>query len=73
MQVVPLSPSWQKMELKIISLLLIKSSPVDRYWGVRCLYNRIDLPDIKGSFTSGANTFLVAKFGTKDLTTFGSV
>ena len=58
---------------KIIPLPLIKSSPVDGFWRLRCLYYRIDQPDMIGSFASGANVSLVAKIGTKDLATSCSV
>ena len=40
---------------------------MDRFRGSRCLYNRIDLPDIMGSFASGATASQVAKNGTKYL------
>ena len=43
-----------------------KSSPVDRFWCLRCLNNRIKVPDIAGSFTSGATASQVAKKGTKN-------
>ena len=52
---------------QIILLPSIKSSPVDRFWNLRCLYNCIDQPGMIGSFASGANAFLVAKNGTKKL------
>ena len=58
-----------KIRTKQISpLLLIKSSRVDKFWCLRCLYNRIDQPNMIESFASGANAFLVAKIGAKDLT-----
>ena len=52
---------------KIIPPLLIKSSLVDRYQSLRCLKNRMDLTYIIGSFASGANAFLVAINGTKEI------
>ena len=52
---------------KIIPLLWIKSSPVYRFWCLRCLNDRIELPDMIGSFASGATASLVAKNGTKQL------
>jgi len=53
----------------IIPLLLIKSSPVDRFQNLRCLNDRIDLPYIVGSLASETTNSLVAKIGTKDLAT----
>ena len=61
------------MELKIIPLLWIKSSPVDRFWCLRWLSNYIDLPDMIRLFASGATNSLVAKIWTKDLATSCSV
>ena len=55
------------MEIKFFSLLLIKSSPVDRFWCFRCIDDYIDLPHMIGSLASGATNSLVAKIGTKDL------
>ena len=52
---------------KIIPLLWIKSSPVDRLWCLMCLNDRIDLPDMIGSFASGATASLVAQNGTKKM------
>ena len=52
---------------KIIPLLWIESSPVDRFWCLRCLNDRIEVPDMIGSFASGATASLVAKNGTKQL------
>ena len=46
---------------------------VDRFWFMMYLNDRIDLPDMIGSFASGSNTSIVAKIGTKDLATFCSV
>ena len=54
---------------KIIPLLSIKSSPVDRFQSLRCLNDRIDLPYMMGSLAGGATNSLVAKIGTKDLAT----
>ena len=51
---------------KIIPLLWLHSSPVDRFWCLRCLNDHIDLPDMIGSFASGATASLVAKNGTKN-------
>ena len=52
---------------KIIPQLSIKSSPVDRFQSLRCLNDRIDLPNMIGSFASGAIAFIVAKNQTKTL------
>ena len=51
---------------KIISLLSIKLSPVDRFQSLRCLNDHIDIPYIMGSLTSGATNSQVAKIRTKD-------
>ena len=51
----------------MIPLLLIKSSPVDGFLCLRCLNNRINLPDMIGLLASGAINCLVAKIGTKDI------
>ena len=64
---VPLTPWWPKLELKIWPLLSIKSSPVDRFQRLRCLNDHIDLPDMIGSFANGAIAFIVAKNQTKNL------
>merc|ERR1712002_1043720 len=45
----------------------IKSLPVDRFWCLRCLNDRIKVPDMIRSFASGATASLVAKNGTKKL------
>ena len=45
---------------KIIPLMYIKSSPVDRFWCFRCLNNYINLSDMIGLFLSGAK---LSKFG----------
>ena len=50
---------------KIIPLLSIKSTPVDRFQSLRCLNDRIDLPDMIGTLSSGATNSLVTKIGTK--------
>ena len=50
---------------KIIPLLFIKSSPVDRFQSLWCLNDRIDLPYMMGSLASGATNSLVAIHGTK--------
>ena len=41
-------PCWPKMELKKYSTTVNKSSLVDRFWCLRCINDRIDLPDMKG-------------------------
>ena len=43
----------------------IESEIKDRFWHSRCLNNCIDLAEMIGSLASGANTFLLAKNGTK--------
>ena len=58
---------------KEFPLLLIESSPVDRFWCLKCQNDPINLPDIIGSLVSGANNSLVAKISTKDLVTSCSV
>ena len=50
---------------KIIPLLWIKYSSVDGFWYLRCLNDRIEVPNMIGSFASGATASLVAKNGTK--------
>ena len=50
---------------KIIPLLSIKSSLVDRFKSLRCLKNRINLSYMMESLASGATNSLVAKIGTK--------
>ena len=52
---------------KNIPLLLIKSSPVDRFKSLRSLSNHINLLYMIGPFVSGANVSLVAKNGTKKI------
>ena len=42
---------------------------VDRSWSSRCLNDRIDLLDKIASFSSGTNTSMVVKNGTKKLFT----
>ena len=51
------------------TLLALPISPdiMDGFGCSRCLNDRIDLPNMKGIFTSGANAFLVAKNGTKKI------
>ena len=51
---------------KIIPLLQIRSSPVDRFWCLRYLNNYINLTDKIGSFAIGATASLVTKSGTKN-------
>ena len=46
---------------------MIKSSIVDGFWRLKCLYDPINQPDMIGLFASGANASLVAKIETKDL------
>ena len=46
---------------KIILLLEIKSSPVDRFWCLRYLNDHIVLPNMIGSFASGGTASIVAK------------
>ena len=58
---------------KIIPLLSIKSSPVDRFQSLRCLNYHIDLPYMMGLLAIGATNSLVAKIGTKDFATSCSV
>ena len=60
-----MNPWWSKIELKINPLLWIKSSPVDIYWCLRCLNDYNDVPNIIGSFASGAYASIVAKLKTK--------
>ena len=40
---------------------------MDIFWCLRCLNDRIEVPNMKGSFASAANASLVAKNGTKQL------
>ena len=40
---------------------------MDGFWRLRCLYDRIDQPNMIGLFASGANVSLVAKNGTKKI------
>ena len=74
LQVVSL-PAWWKKNLtkKIILLLSIKSSPVDRFKSLRCLNDRMDLPYMMRLLASGPNNTLVTIIGTKDLATSCSV
>ena len=58
---------------KIISLLLIKSSPVDRFQCLRHLKDPIDLPHMIESLASGATNCLMAKIEPKELATSCSV
>ena len=51
---------------KIISLMLIKSSPVDGFYCLRFLSKCINLPNMIGLLASGATNCLVAKIRTKD-------
>ena len=52
---------------------IVGSSPVGRFWCLRCLNDHIDLLNMIGSLTSGATNSLVAKIRTKDLVTSCSV
>ena len=54
---------------EMFPLLLVISSPVDRFQSLRYLNDRIDLPYMMGSLARGATNSLVAKIGTKDLAT----
>ena len=59
---------------KIIPLLLIKSSPVDRFQSLRCLNNHINLPYMMGSLTSdpimwGRSLWLLINFKHQNLST----
>ena len=42
------------------------SSPVDRFWCLRCLKDHIEVSDMIGLFASSATASLVAKNGTKE-------
>ena len=53
--------------MKIILLISIKSSPVDRFWCLRQLNNHINIPNRIESFASSATALMVAKNGTKNL------
>ena len=50
-----------------ILALPIESEIMDGFWCSRCLNDRIDLPDMIGSFASGATASMVAKSGTKKI------
>ena len=65
----PLTPWWPKLELKIWPHLAesIESQIMDGFWCSRCLNDHINLPDMIGSFASGAIAFIVAKNWTKTL------
>ena len=56
-----------------ILALPISSEIIDGFWHSRCLNDCIDLFYMIGSFASGANASLVAKIGTKDLSTSCSI
>ena len=58
---------------KIMPLLSIKASPVDRFQSLRCLNNCINLPYMIGSLASSATKSLVAQIRAKDFATFCSV
>ena len=57
---------WVKIENFLFALPL---SPeiIDGFWGSRCLNDRINLPDMIGTFASRTNVSLVAKNWTKKL------
>ena len=69
LQVVPLTPWWPKLELKIWPHLAesIESEIMDGFWCSRCLNDLIDLPNIIGSFASNATVSIVAKNWTKNI------
>ena len=46
---------------KYILLLSVKSSPVNRFWCLRCVRDSINLPDMKGLSPSGATNSLMDK------------
>ena len=61
-------PVGQKWNTKIITLLWIKSWPVDdRLWCLGCLNECIEVPNMIGSFESGATASIVAKNWTENL------
>ena len=39
---------------------------MDKFWCLRCLNDRIEVPDMIGLFASGATTFLVVKMEQKN-------
>ena len=45
----------------------IESEIMDGFWSSRCLNDHMDLPDMIGSFVSGATASLVAKNRTKNI------
>ena len=57
----------------IIPLLWIQSSPVDRFWYLRYIKDRIDLLDMMVLFARDATIPLVDKIGTKNLSISCSV
>ena len=57
---------WVKIE-NLLFALPISPEIMDGFWCSRCLNNRIDLPDMIGTFASGANASLVAKNLTKKI------
>ena len=50
--------NWTK---RIIEFLWKKSSPVDRFWCLRCLNDCLNLPDMIWTIASGANAYLAVK------------
>ena len=63
LQVAPLTPWWPKLELKIWPHLAesIESEIMDGFWCSRSLNDCIGLPNMIGSFASGATASIVAK------------
>ena len=57
-------PDGKNGTKKVIKLLQIKSSQVDRFWCLSCLNNRIEVSDMIRSFASGTTASLVAKNST---------
>ena len=57
---------WGKIE-NLLFALPISPEIMDRFWCSRYLNNRIDLPNMIGTFASGANASLVAKNWTKKI------
>ena len=64
-----LTPWWPKLEIKILPHLAqsIESEMIDGFLCSRCLNDHIDLPNMMGSFESGATASIVAKNLTKNL------
>ena len=66
---VPLTPWWPKLELKIWPHLAesIESEIIEGFSCSRCLNDHINLRNMIGSFASGASTSIVTKNLTKNL------